>query len=72
MSAANASIWSGVAGTWGSRGSPASMPCNRSPAFDMVTPPSRICAALSGPSATLILRAVATSPDVKADNISRS
>ena len=38
MSAANASIWSGVAGTCGSRGSPTSRPCNRNPAFAIVTP----------------------------------
>ena len=46
MSAASASIWSGVAGTCGSRGSPTSMPCSRSPALAIVTPPRRLWASL--------------------------
>ena len=72
MSAASASISSGVAGICGSRGSPTSMPCSRRPALDIVTPPSRAIALHSGASATLILRAVAMSPEPKADNNSRS
>ncbi|COX02527.1 Uncharacterised protein [Mycobacterium tuberculosis] len=72
MSAANASICSGVAATWGSRGSPTSMPCSRKPALDNVTPPRRLIALHSGATAMLILRAVAISPEPKADNNSRS
>src|SRR5258705_3688790 len=72
MSAASASSCSEVAGTCGSRGSPPSMPCNRSPALASVTPPRRAWAAFNGPSVTLILRAVATSPEVNADHMSRS
>src|SRR4051812_35071120 len=72
ISAANASMASGEAGTCGSRGSPASKPCSLRPSLANVTPPSRACAAASGPRVTLILRAVATSPELNADNISRS
>ena len=61
MSAANASIWSGVAGTWGSRGSPTSKPCNRRPALAIVTPPNRVWAAPSGASVDVDL---ASSGDV--------
>ena len=50
MSAASASICSAVAATCGSRGSPTSMPCRRSPAFDIVTPPSRLIALTAGRS----------------------
>src|SRR5271165_3198202 len=72
ISAASASTCSGVAGTCGSRGSPTSMPCRRRPVFAIVTPPSRFIAAYSGVNETLILRAVAISPDPNADNSSLS
>ena len=62
----------GRGGTCGSRGSPVSMPCSRSPSLANVTPPSRVWRVVQRPSVTLILRAVAMSPEVNADNMSRS
>ena len=57
-------LCAGVAAICGSRGSPASKPCRRRPALASVTPPSRPMASQSGATTTLILRAVATSPEL--------
>ena len=72
MSPANPSSCSAVAGICGNRGDPTPKPSRLSPALDIVTPPSRDCASLSGLRVTLILRAVAMSPELKAVIMSRS